>query len=208
MTKRSVLFHRRRTLVRWTRALALGAGVVALLPVGASAQASAAPASGNPAIGIVDAGRVFQTSQYGLGLLESLKQLREQKQAEGKAKQDDAQELQTRIAQSRLALSPEKLEELEKELEEKVIELQRFEADAQREIEEASSTAMASFNEQIMPVIDQVGREAGMTLIFNKFEAGLLFADPSLDITEMVIARFDELNAAAAPAAEESEESQ
>lgn len=196
MSQRSVSLHPGRIFVRWSGAMALVGLMVALWPVAATAQATA-----GANIGVVDAGRVFQTSKYGLGLLEGLKQLREQKQAEGLAKQEDAKELQDRITQSRLALSPEKLEELEKELEEKVIALQRFESDAQREIEKASEQAMASFNQLIMPVINEVGQEAGLTLIFNKFEAGLLFAHPSLDITDRVIARFDEQSEAAAAAA-------
>ncbi len=196
MSQRRFSLYPGRALVRTMGGLALAGAVLAFFPVAAAAQEAV-----TSTIGVVDAGRVFQSSQYGLGLLEGLKQLREQKQAEGQVKQQEAQELQTRITQSRLALSPEKIAELEKELEEKVIALQRFEADAQREIEVASSTAMADFNQQIMPIIDQVGRESGMTLIFNKFEAGLLFADPKLDITDQVIARFD----AQRPSGEEAE---
>ncbi len=202
MNQRSVSLRPRRILVRTAGALVLAAALVYMAPTAAIAQGAS-----TQRIGIVDAGRVFQSSQYGLNLLAGLKQLREQKQAEGLAKQEDAKELQTRITQSRLALSPEKLEELEKELEEKVIALQRFESDAQREIEKASEQAMANFNEQIMPIIDEVGREAGLTLIFNKYEAGLLFADPSLDITEQVIARFDAQSGSSAAAAEGDGES-
>jgi outer membrane protein len=169
--------------------LALAALVALVAPVAGLAQ------DGN--IGIVDAGRVFQESQVGLDLLEHLKQLREQKQAEGAAMQTEAKELQDRITQSRLALSPEKLEELQKELEEKVIELQRFDDDARREIDKASNEAMGAFNEQIMPVISEIGKQRGFTVIFNKFEAGLLFADEQVDITDEVIALFDQQNAPA-----------
>lgn len=169
-------------------AVVIFAAVVALaLPATGVAQAATG-------IGVVDAGRVFQESQVGLGLLEGLKQLRESKQNEGAAMQVAAKELQDRITQSRLALSPEKLEELQKELEEKVIDLQRFDDDARREIDEASNAAMGRFNQQIMPVISEIGRQRGYKLIFNKFEAGLLFADEQVDITDEVIVLFDQQN--------------
>ena len=35
-----------------------------------------------------------------------------------------------------------------------------------------------------MPVINQVGKELGYTLIFRKFESGLIYADEAIDITE------------------------
>jgi outer membrane protein len=188
----------RRILVRAIGGAALTVALLTSAPGAALAQAGAG-------IGVDDAGRVFQESAYGLSLLEQLKKVREQKQAEGRTKQADAQALQDRIDQGRLALSPDKIEELQKELEEKVIDLQRFEDDAKREIDLASSEAMNSFNQQIMPLIDSVGRELGFTLIFNKFEAGLLFADEKVDITDAVIARFDERNAASAASSQPSE---
>ena len=173
----------------------------------ALALPAAGLAQGGQAIAVVDAGRVFQESEYGKSLLEDLKQLREQKRSEGQTMQDDAKALQDRIAQSRLALSPEKLEELQKELEQKVIDLQRFEDDAKRDIDEASTGAMTDFNSQIMPVIDQVARAQGFALIFNKYEAGLLFADEQVDITEAVITRFNEQQPATQAAAADDSES-
>jgi hypothetical protein len=49
-----------------------------------------------------------------------------------------------------------------------------------------------------MPVINQVGKELGYTLIFRKFESGLIYADEAVDITASIIQRLD--GAAAAPA--------
>ena len=188
----------RSTSLSDSRRVGLRLGVAAAILCAGLATVPLQAQSSELNVAVVDAGRVFQESQYGLGLLEGLKTLRENKQAEGASKQAAAKELQDRIAQSQLALSPEKLEELQKELEDKVIELRRFEDDAGREIDEASAAAMADFNSQIMPIIDGIGREQGFTLIFNKFEAGLLFANEGVDITDRVITRFDALSEAAA----------
>jgi hypothetical protein len=51
-------------------------------------------------------------------------------------------------------------------------------------------------------VINEVAREQGYTLVFNKFNSGLLFADDkAVDLTEAVITRFNSQIAAPAPAA-------
>ena len=42
-----------------------------------------------------------------------------------------------------------------------------------------------------MPIIDQIGKEQGLTLIFNKFQSGLVYADDTVDITDEVIRRFN-----------------
>jgi Skp family chaperone for outer membrane proteins len=40
-------------------------------------------------------------------------------------------------------------------------------------------------------VINQVGKDLGYTLIFRKFESGLIYADEAIDITSVVIQRLD-----------------
>jgi hypothetical protein len=43
-----------------------------------------------------------------------------------------------------------------------------------------------------MPVINQVGKEKGYTLIFNKYAPGMLvYADDAIDITDEVLRRFN-----------------
>ena len=48
----------------------------------------------------------------------------------------------------------------------------------------------------MFPVINQVGKEGGYTLIFRKFESGLIYADEAIDITDEVIQRLDAAGAA------------
>ncbi len=43
-----------------------------------------------------------------------------------------------------------------------------------------------------MPIINDVAREQGYQLVFNKYNSGLLFADDkSTDLTEAVITKFN-----------------
>ncbi len=42
-----------------------------------------------------------------------------------------------------------------------------------------------------MPVINQAGKDLGYTLIFRKFESGLIYADEAIDITTIIIQRLD-----------------
>ena len=43
----------------------------------------------------------------------------------------------------------------------------------------------------MLPVITQVGKERGFTLIFNKFQSGLVYADEAVDVTDDVLKRFN-----------------
>ncbi|HET9767141.1 MAG TPA: OmpH family outer membrane protein, partial [Thermoanaerobaculia bacterium] len=70
-----------------------------------------------------------------------------------------------------------------------------------REMQKLEQEIMNPIEEQILRVINQVGQEQGYTLIFKKFQSGLVYADESIDLSPVVIQRFDTTAAAGAPAA-------
>ncbi len=50
---------------------------------------------------------------------------------------------------------------------------------------------LKQIDERVMPVINQAGKDLGYTLIFRKFESGLIYADEAIDITGVIIQRLD-----------------
>lgn len=182
-------FHRRIPSV--------AAAVLALvLPVAASAQ-QAAPAQppaaqGGPIkIAIIDTEKILLSSATGKKALADLKKLQEQKEGEVRAKAVELKDLQTKITEGRLSLAQDKLADLGKQYEEKEIALRRFQDDATRELNKKRDEVLAQIDQQVMPVINKAGKELGYTLIFRKFESGLIYADEAVDITNVIIQRLD-----------------
>jgi outer membrane protein len=110
---------------------------------------------------------------------------------EGRNLQSELEALRDQFTKQRLTLSEQKLAEMTGQIEDKTIALQRFEDDAKRSLEEARRTSLGRLEERIMPIINEVGKERGLTLIFNKFQSGLVYADETVDITDDVIRRFN-----------------
>jgi outer membrane protein len=99
--------------------------------------------------------------------------------------------LQEQFNKQRFTVSEQRLAEMTKELEDKNIAIRRFEDDAKRELEEARRRELGGLEGQILPIINQIGVEEGITVIFNKFQSGLVYADEAVDITDDVIRRFN-----------------
>jgi len=74
---------------------------------------------------------------------------------------------------------------------EKQLAIKRFAEDADKEIGSARDRELQSLQSRLKPIIDTVGREMGMAAIFNKYEAGLIYANDAIDITNTVITRFN-----------------
>jgi outer membrane protein len=184
-------FHRRIPIA--------AAALLALaLPAAARAQQPAPQPAGPIKIAIIDTEKILLSSATGKKALADLKKLQEQKEGEIRAKAAELKELQTKITEGRLSLAQDKLAELGKQYEEKEIALRRFQDDATRELNKRRDEVLAQIDQQVMPVINKTGKELGYTLIFRKFESGLIYADEAVDITNVIIQRLD---GAAAPAA-------
>lgn len=151
----------------------------------------ALPAAAQVSIAVIDVQRVVTESDPGKQALQKLKELQDAKIDEGRALQQTLAGLQEQMSKQRFTLSEERLAEMNKQLEDGQIALQRFQDDAERELDEARRRELGGLEGRIIPVINQVGAERGYTLIFNKFQSGLVYADDTVDITDEVIRRFN-----------------
>jgi outer membrane protein len=172
----------------------LAAAAIAAFGLVAAPQVASAQAK----VAVVDAQRLVTDSTAGKAALARLRQVQEQKVAEFKTKQEELDGLRRRISEGRLSLAEDKLAELEKELEDKGTAFRRFQEDAEREFKKQQEQAFADIEKKVAPIIEEIGREQGLSLIFNKFQSGLVYADEASDITDQVIQRFDAQSPAAA----------
>ena len=71
------------------------------------------------------------------------------------------------------------------------VEIQRFTQDAQAEVQELQQQLQQEFQVRLEPVLQEIGKEKGLHFIFNGPDAGLVWADASLDISADVIKKLD-----------------
>jgi outer membrane protein len=152
-------------------------------------------------VAVIDVQRVLATSNAGKASYEKLKKLQEERIAKAQKMDEEVRNLDNEINSKKMSLSEEKLAELQKQLSDKKISMQRYAQDADREVGEARDRELQSLEAKIKPVIDGIGKEMGLAAIFNKFESGLIYASDAIDITDTVIKRFNDANPAAQPAA-------
>jgi len=200
--------HNIDTSYSWRARLALVAvlSLVFLSQAGAALAQAGGSSTAATRMAVIDVQRLLFDSKVGQQAVEVLRNLREQKQAEAQTHQSEITALRDRLAEGRLSLSQDRLAELEKQVEDRLIEYQRFQDDAERALQEGQEEAFGTIERDVMPIINQVAVELGYSVIFNKFQSGLLFASETIDITETILVRFDQATAAPAPAPETPEE--
>ena len=143
-------------------------------------------------VAVVDVQKVLTQSAPGKAAYEKLKKIQEDRAAKAKAMDDETRKLEADLSTKRISLAEDKVAEMSKQLADKKIAMQRFMQDAEREIGEARDKELQALQTKIEPVIDAIGKEMGLALIFNKFESGLVYASDAVEITDTVIKRFNE----------------
>jgi outer membrane protein len=151
-------------------------------------------------LAVIDVQKVLTQSTAGKAAYEKLKKMQDDRVEKAKTMDEELRKLDADINTKKISLSEEKLADLNKQLADKKINMQRYAQDADREIGEARDRELQALEAKIKPVIDAIGKEMGIAAIFNKFESGLVYASEAIDITDTVIKRFNEANPAPAAA--------
>ena len=164
---------------------------IRMAAVAALAMAATLPAAAQSKVAVIDVQRVVAESDPGKQAIQKLKAVQDAKIQEGQAMQQELATLRDQINKQRFTVSEDRLAEMTKEIEDKTISIRRFEDDAKRELDDARRRELGGLEEQILPIINQIGQDRGITLIFNKFQSGLVYADEAVDITDEVIRQFN-----------------
>lgn len=112
---------------------------------------------------------------------------RYQQELEGLAAELDS--LQQAYQQQESMLSEEAREERQEEIVDKQNQLQERRAELDQQATQRQQELLNPILQEVQGVIEQVRQERGYTMVFDASTAGLLAADPSLDITGLVLER-------------------
>jgi outer membrane protein len=162
---------------------------------------SGAPAAATIRIAVIDVERLVRDSALGKEAFSRVKKLSDDKKGENDRLQKELRDIEQKLSTQGQSLSDDKREQLQKQYNEKSIDYKSFTEKATRDLDQAQKKELADLERRVFPIITQLGKERGYTLIFNKFQSGLVFADDAADITEDVLKRFNTTVAVPAAAA-------
>jgi len=152
-----------------------------------SHQTSAQPAPTR--IAVIDVQRVLTQTTAGKVATAKIKQLQDTRLARARILDEELRKLNSDLAAA--GITPARRADLERLNADKLIVMQRFAEDADKEIATTRDREVLALEARIKPVVDGVGKEMGLAAIFNKFESGLVYVNNALDITDTVVTRFN-----------------
>ena len=134
---------------------------------------------------------VFQSSADGRAAVTRVNALIQKKQTENADKAKLLQGNQQKLQTSGSVMNETARIQLEKEIEKQTKDAERFQQDAQAEINELQQEVQNEFVKKLSPIVEALAAEKGLHLVFNAAESGIAWAAPGLDLTADVIKKLD-----------------
>lgn len=149
-------------------------------------------------IAFINPQAIFQQSVDGKAALARVNALIQKKQKEGEDKAKLLQGNQQKLSTSGSVMNEAARTQLEREIDRQQKEIERFQQDAQAEINELQQEVQNDFLKKVNPVLDQVATEKGVHLVLNADAQFIAWANMGLDLSPEVVKKLD---AASKPAA-------
>ena len=142
-------------------------------------------------VGVVDSQGVLEKSAEGKRVMAQLEERNTKSQNELARMDEEIRKLQTRLNTQRLTLTQEALAQLSSDIERKQTERKRYGEDQYREMQELTGRLFQRVQDELLPIIEQLGKEKNLEIIFDLFKSGAIYFSPTIDLTQEVIKRYD-----------------
>jgi outer membrane protein len=171
-----------------TRALLLLFFFTSAVTIGFAQQA--------PKIGVINSQEVLEKSAEGKRVIARLQEKDKSNQASLTKLDEEIRQLETRINTQRLTLAEEALYNMNADLQRKQTERKRVAEDASRDFQDLQMKLFNKIQSELIPIIEAMGKEKGIDLVFDLARSGAVYFNPSVELTDEVIRRYDASKAA------------
>ncbi len=144
-----------------------------------------------PRVGVISLSYVARSSKAGQSSLAEIEKFVKQKESEAAAKAAALEAQRLELQKASLGLSPRARADLQKTFERSRVEFERFQQDAQADIDRMQQQFDAEFRVKLAPIIDVVSKEKGLQFVFGLEQAAIVWWSPAADISEDVVKRLD-----------------
>ena len=164
---------------------------VAILILTTAGAMTPALAQNATKIGVFDSKEVFEGSAEGRRLQKFLEGKRNEFKARVDDKQSEIRLLQQKLREGEFTLADDKKKQLQKDLQRRLVEFDSLQQEANSNLRIEVDDVQQQLNQKLLEVGGEVGAENSFAVILEK-KTQVVFAAPSIDITHLVIERFNQ----------------
>ena len=146
-------------------------------------------------IGVFDPETVWKLTEVGKKYNQDLNDAKDRLQSEIDKKQAEIDAIRDKLRQQQASLSEDKAAQLQKDIQNKTIELNRMTDDATREMKSQLNDVQNRFQQMLVETLEVYGKEKNFTLVLDK--SVIAYSSPQIDVTQDLIQKFNDMHKAA-----------
>ncbi|MBI3546055.1 MAG: OmpH family outer membrane protein [Gammaproteobacteria bacterium] len=155
---------------------------------------NAAYAAESLAIGYVDLHKVLLESKVGKKNKAELDKLIKEKETAIGKEEEKLKAMQQAFEKDQMLLTDVQKKTKQKEFQEKAEAYQKMVNEAKQTVNQKDGEYAGKSIAEVKRIITEMTKEQKLNIVFEASESGLLYADPSMDLTQKVIERYDALS--------------
>lgn len=150
-------------------------------------------------IAIVNSARAFEQSTEGKKAVVQFQERDAKIKGDIQKLDDSIRALENRLNTGRLTMTQEALIATQADIDKKTTERKRYEEDATRDFQQFQANIVQRIRMEMVTIIQQLRKEKGYDLVLDLQGSGVVDFEPSIDITDEVVRRYDATKAIATP---------
>jgi outer membrane protein len=135
---------------------------------------------------------IVRSSRTGKAAIARLEEATKKKEAEAVIKAAELEKQQAALQRTSAGMSDRARADLAKAFEKSRVDFERFQQDAQAELQGMQTQFEAEFRLKLLPVVDAISKEKGIHFVFGLEQAPMVvWWNPEVDISDEVVKRLD-----------------
>jgi outer membrane protein len=166
--------------------------IVAALAVVASLAAGTGASAQDLRIGTINLQRALNESTAGKNAKVRFKEQLDRLQRDLEKQKNEVDSLKDQLAKKALVMKEEERRGLEQEYQRKLREFERAYEDSQGELQQRDAELTRELVAELQSIIQDYGRRGGYTVILEQAGGAMLYGAPHIDVTDAIIAEFNQ----------------
>lgn len=143
-------------------------------------------------IAIVDLESAMNKSEAGIRASDELNAYVDKARGKAQKLNSEIESISKDLEAQRSLLSQDMIQKKLADVQKKKVELERFEKDTSEELQRKQMQFVGAIVQDMRGVIQKYAEEKKIDLVIEVKESGTIYANPSLDITDEIVKRFNE----------------
>ena len=149
------------------------------------------PALADTKVAFVDLQRALNEVADGRAAKAKLKKEFDTRQKELDDKQDELKKMQADLQARGDAMSEDARRKAQQEMDQKLMDVSRLYAQLQKELTQKEHDATKGIFAKMVTIVKGIAEKEGVSMVFEKTDSGLFYAQPSLDLTNELIRNYN-----------------